>query len=208
MATTHLQQTLKEKQRQQREDLILKVAEEVLLEKGYYETSMEEIATRVGIAKGTVYLHFPSKEDLVIAIFARDMQTFLQGFDTAIASQTSASEKLTALLSFAYTGIFSNRTQLLSSILNSVDMRRIFAEKGECLRSIWQALAEKISVILEEGKASGEFDASIPTGIMVSSFVSLLSPQKFERLITVEQLPPDVLVYYISRIFFKGIVIK
>ncbi|HEX6109636.1 MAG TPA: helix-turn-helix domain-containing protein, partial [Ktedonobacteraceae bacterium] len=74
--------SLKEKQRGEREALILQVAEEVLMEKGYYETSIDEIAARVGIAKGTVYLHFPSKEDLVIAIFERDMQQLLQYIDS------------------------------------------------------------------------------------------------------------------------------
>ena len=42
--------SLKEKQRQEREELILQAAEEVLAEKGYYETSIDEIAARVGIA--------------------------------------------------------------------------------------------------------------------------------------------------------------
>ncbi len=65
--TTNL--SLKEKQRQEREQLIIQAAEEVLQEKGYYETSMDEIAARVGIAKGTIYTHFPGKEELVLAIF-------------------------------------------------------------------------------------------------------------------------------------------
>src|SRR5712692_7340143 len=69
--------SLKEKQRQEREALILQAAEEVLMENGYYEMSMDEIAMRVGIAKGTVYLHFPSKEDLVIAFFKLSMGRFL-----------------------------------------------------------------------------------------------------------------------------------
>src|SRR6266576_3814877 len=108
--------SLKEKQRQERESLILQVAEEVLLEKGYQETSIDEIAARVGIAKGTVYLHFPSKEDLVVTIFARNMQTLLEGVDGIIASQPTYRAKLEALLYFMYTGFFSKRAQLLSSI--------------------------------------------------------------------------------------------
>lgn len=51
--------SLKEKQREERRTLILQMGEEVLMEKGYYEASIDEIAARVGIAKGTVYLHFP-----------------------------------------------------------------------------------------------------------------------------------------------------
>ncbi len=65
--------SLKERQRQERAALILQAAEEVLAEKGYHETSMDEIAARVGVAKGTVYLHFPSKEDLVFALFEQEL---------------------------------------------------------------------------------------------------------------------------------------
>src|SRR5579883_2772831 len=97
--------SLKEKQRQEREALILQVAEEVLLEKGYYETSIDEIAARVGIAKGTVYLHFPSKEDLVIAIFARDMRSFLQNIDEAVETKPTSQAKLEAILHLLYTGL-------------------------------------------------------------------------------------------------------
>ncbi len=70
--------SLKERQRQERAALILQAAEEVLAEKGYHETSMDEIAARVGVAKGTVYLHFPSKEDLVFALFEQELVTWCQ----------------------------------------------------------------------------------------------------------------------------------
>src|SRR5947209_12823273 len=90
--------SLKEKQRQEREALILQAAEEVLTEKGYYETSIDEIAARVGIAKGTVYLHFPSKEDLVVAIFERDMHKLVELVDTkAAAALTTRDRKSTRL---------------------------------------------------------------------------------------------------------------
>src|SRR5947199_253172 len=62
--------SLKEKHRREREELIIRAAEEVLQEKGYYEASMDEIAARVGIAKGTIYTHFPGKEELVFAFFS------------------------------------------------------------------------------------------------------------------------------------------
>ena len=60
--------SLKEKQREERTALILQAAYDVLIEKGYYEASMDEIATRVGISKGTLYLHFKSKEDLIFML--------------------------------------------------------------------------------------------------------------------------------------------
>src|ERR1700694_4233456 len=86
--------SLKEKQRQEREALILQAAEEVLTEKGYYETSVDEIAARVGIAKGTVYLHFPRKEDLVIAILERNTQRLLELVEATVATAQSNRDKL------------------------------------------------------------------------------------------------------------------
>ena len=55
--------SLKDRQREERERLILEAAEELLAEKGYHEMSIDEIAARVGVSKGTVYLHFSSKEE-------------------------------------------------------------------------------------------------------------------------------------------------
>src|ERR1700687_1334032 len=94
--------SLKEKQRQERETLILQVAEEVLMEKGYYDTSIDEIAARVGIAKGTVYLHFSSKEDLVATIYVRDMQSFWQEVEADIEPAATPSARLKQLLSSMY----------------------------------------------------------------------------------------------------------
>lgn len=209
MQVVHAHRSLKEKQRQEREALILQVAEEVLMEKGYHETSMDEIAARVGIAKGTVYLHFPSKEDLVVAIFARDMQEFLQAveaeIENAAASELTVRAKLGAVLHFMYGGLFSKRAQLLSTMYNNTDLRRFFHEKGTCMRDIWEQLATRITALLEEGKAAGEFDASIPTNVMLSAFFSLLSPRSYERLLVEAHMSPDELVMHLARIYFKGI---
>src|SRR5215471_15068953 len=97
--------SLKEKQRQEREALILKAAEEVLLEKGYHETSIDEIAARVGIAKGTVYLHLPSKENLVLAIFERDLQLLLQTIDSTMGSKGTAREQIEAIFDLMHGGM-------------------------------------------------------------------------------------------------------
>lgn len=47
---------------------IVKVAQEVFSEKGYHETTMEDISNRIGVSKGALYKYFDSKEQLFIAI--------------------------------------------------------------------------------------------------------------------------------------------
>ncbi|GCE25214.1 hypothetical protein KDA_06980 [Dictyobacter alpinus] len=205
MQTSQSPRSLKEKQRQEREALILQVAEEVFLERGYHETSMDEIASRVGIAKGTVYLHFPGKDDLIVAIFARDMQEILRHLDASLEAQSSPQSKLEALLYFMYAGLFHKRTQLLSSIYHSVDMRRLFAEKGNCMKDLWENVVERVSFLLDEGKQRGEFDPTLPTSVMTSTFLSLLSPKSYDRLITEYKLAPEDIVVHVGKIYFRGI---
>lgn len=47
---------------------ILKAAIELISEKGYYNTSTSEIAKRAGVAEGTIFRHYHTKKDLLVAI--------------------------------------------------------------------------------------------------------------------------------------------
>jgi AcrR family transcriptional regulator len=205
MQVTPVPRSLKEKQRQERETLILQVAEDVLAEKGYHDTSMDEIAMRVGIAKGTIYLHFPSKENLVVAIFEKDMQKVIEAVEAVISSGLTAREKMEGILQFMYSGYFSKRAQLLYSINHSEDLQRLILGQGNCMRELWEHLSARITVLLEEGKAAGEFDSTLPTSVMLTAFVSLLSPRSYKHLIVGAQMPTDELVKHLGHFYFKGI---
>jgi TetR/AcrR family fatty acid metabolism transcriptional regulator len=197
--------SLKEKQRQEREELILQAAEEVLLEHGYYETSIDEIASRVGIAKGTVYLHFPSKEDLVIAIFTRDMRQLFAKVDEIVDAEITPHAKIEAILLCMYGRLFIKRIQLFYNIYNGGDSKRHWKDQKEGIKECWEQLAQRISSLLEQGKAAGEFDVTIPTSVMLSAIFSLLSPRSYERLIMEEKMEAEDLVKHLGRIYFKGI---
>lgn len=202
--------SLKEKQRQERENLILQIAEEVFLEKGYHETSMDEIAARVGIAKGTVYLHFPSKEALVVAIFTRDVLKFSVAVDEAITSPTNvtARAKLEEIIHSMYSSYYSKLAHLLYTIYHSPDLRHTFMEEKGRIDGIWEGIAARVTAVLEEGKTAGEFDPTIPTKVMLSVFFSLLSPRSYERLMGDKQMSTDELVGYLGRVFFGGVTAK
>ena len=206
MQTVHPStQSLKEKQRQEREALIIEAAEEVLLEKGYYDTSMDEIAARVGIAKGTIYKHFPGKEELVLGIFKRDMRALLQGIDDVIGKEQTPGAKLKALLLFMYAGFFSKQTQLMASMYNGVDLKRLLTEKGGCMSDLWQVLVSHLQQLLEEGKATGEFNASIPTKVMVISFFSMFSPKPYDRMLLGEDIAREEVINSLWSIYVNGI---
>ncbi|MBX5449717.1 TetR/AcrR family transcriptional regulator [Thermogemmatispora sp.] len=195
----------KEKQRQEREALILQAAEEVFCEKGYHEASIDEIAARVGIAKGTVYLHFPSKEDLLAALFRRDTEQVIAEVEAiAAVPGRSAREKLEEILHLLYGELFKKRTRLFYSMYNSPEMGALLAKK-EQMHAHWEQLTSRLEGLLAEGQAAGEFNPELPTSVMLSLFLNLVSVRGYERLVVREGLAPAEVARYLAHIYFKGI---
>src|SRR5579859_6144904 len=61
----------KEIERQRREEDILQIAEGLLLERGYAELNMDELADAVGISKPTLYHHFTGKDEIALRVLMR-----------------------------------------------------------------------------------------------------------------------------------------
>lgn len=55
---------------------IIEAASKVFAEKGYHEATMDDVAKRVGVSKGALYLYFSSKEELFEAMFSNAPQEF------------------------------------------------------------------------------------------------------------------------------------
>ena len=58
----------KEREKEFKRGLILEAAEELILEKGHDQFNMDEVAERAEVSKGTLYLYFTSKTDLIFGI--------------------------------------------------------------------------------------------------------------------------------------------
>ncbi|GCF10477.1 TetR/AcrR family transcriptional regulator [Dictyobacter arantiisoli] len=204
MHTKHISTlSLKEKQRRERVELIIQAAEEILFEKGYYDTSMDDIANHVGISKATIYTHFPGKEELVLAIFTRDMQKFLDEIETV--QEATAQATLERMMEFIYTGILGKRAHLMAFMYNGFDLKRILMQQGGCMHELWNGIVMRVTELFEVGKQAGEFNAAIPTSVMVYSFLCMISPQAYENAFLNSELSQTELISYLQKIYFNGI---
>jgi AcrR family transcriptional regulator len=203
LATTP--RSLKERQRQEREHLILQAAEELLLERGYHETSIDEIAARVGVAKGTVYLHFNSKEELVFALFERELQSLLASTETILSTPASPRARLQAIIEHVSGSLSSQRMRLLGGLAQNAELRGLLAAKKQGLMERLEEPTRRLYAVLDEGKAAGEFDPTMPTAVMLTMFTGVLTPFGHQRLIVQEHLSTDEVVKQVSRFFFRGI---
>jgi TetR/AcrR family transcriptional regulator, fatty acid metabolism regulator protein len=206
MSSIPRQPSLKERQRQERETLILQAAQEAFLTQGYHETSLEEIAAQVGVSKGTIYQHFPTKEELLVALWMRTMQRFQQDLAEAIASASTARARLEALLDSLEANWSRLRIQTLLSFFRDQEVQRLFSDKSSSLVPVQQQLLHAIAALFAEGKATGEFNPTLPTQAMLHAFFSLFSPQKSLHLTFQEEdCSAEDLFKGLRHILFQGI---
>ena len=89
--------SFKQQMLQAREDAIIRAVNQLLAEKGFEAMTVDEVAAQVGIAKASLYKHFPSKEDLAAAAMAHLMGQAQAYLDTLNDDQTPL-DKLRAVV--------------------------------------------------------------------------------------------------------------
>ncbi|HEY0753130.1 MAG TPA: helix-turn-helix domain-containing protein [Ktedonobacteraceae bacterium] len=72
--------------REQRADKILDAAAELMLRWGYSKTTLDDIVQLTGVAKGTIYLHWKTREDLFLALIRREYMRLIKDIQQRVAS--------------------------------------------------------------------------------------------------------------------------
>ena len=85
---------------EEREQAILRAAQEVFVERGYDGARMAEIARRAGIAEGTVYIYYKTKVDLMRAIVTEFWRDLTRGAQTAVHKIDDPIDAIRALAEF------------------------------------------------------------------------------------------------------------
>ncbi len=78
---------------------ILQAAEKLFAKKGFYPTTIDEIAKEAKSAKGTIYLYFNNKEDLFFSVIETKLDLLLNKIQEAVEKPGSASQRIKAAIS-------------------------------------------------------------------------------------------------------------
>lgn len=197
--------SLKERQRRERELLILRTAGQLFAERGYHDMSLDDIASRVGIAKGTIYLHFARKDDLLIAMIDHGTAWFIKAFEDALESGGTPQEKIRAVIRHFATSTSTQGFRAMVAIMQNPEIHVRMAERQDEMREKWSGPIQRLAAVIDEGKARGDFDATLPTPLIVRMLMSLLAPHPDGPLMEKAQLTDEQIIEYLTRFFFKGI---
>ena len=143
---------------EERKNEILDVAEELFAEKGYDNASTNDIIARIGIARGTLYHHFGSKEEILDAIVDRMTR---EGISQARNIVNDKSHPILKRL----TGVLGS-LQVKGSAGNEV-MEQMHKPQNALLHQKMQerlinGVVPLIAQLIKEGNESGIFDTKYP----------------------------------------------
>jgi AcrR family transcriptional regulator len=89
--------TRREREKLQRRAEILEAAKELFYEKGYQNTTIDEIAARSEYGKGTIYLYFQGKDDLYVSIIEAGYAELEDRLNEAIKGKRNSEQKIKAI---------------------------------------------------------------------------------------------------------------
>ncbi len=161
---------------------ILNAARELVADGGFAAAQMTEVAKRAGVATGTLYRYFPSKEELCRQVFrevsAREMNVLV----TIAQGEGSAAERLESVLRTFASRAIRGRRLAFALLAEPVDLG--LAEERARFR---RTHGEIFATILEEGIASGEFPsrdvritAACIAGAIPTALIGPLAPDSHE----------------------------
>lgn len=150
----------KEREKAERREEILLAGEELFVRKGFFGTTMDEIARAAELAKGTLYLYFPSKEALLAEIILKALRICRDMMQESLVGVSDPIQRLGALGEgyFRFHEQYPEHFQLLSNHNSHEGMN--FEGLGELTQEIDVVHAEIWSLstgIISDGMAQGVF---------------------------------------------------
>jgi TetR/AcrR family fatty acid metabolism transcriptional regulator len=154
---------------------IIEVAAQEFAEKGFQTANINEIATKSGIGKGTIYLYFNTKKELYLATIQALVDQFNELSERLISMEISSSEKL-ALIIESFFELERERLPFLKLwARHQFHHDPVFPEE---VSEIFNGLRQPLCEIIEQGVEKGVFFTSHPhvTGYIVLSMLVMLMP--------------------------------
>jgi TetR/AcrR family fatty acid metabolism transcriptional regulator len=138
---------------------ILRAAVRVFAKNGFYDTRVSEVAKAAGVADGTIYLYFKSKDELLLSLFEDRVEALLSFMKLELPKQKDAPAKLRRVIELQL-GLLEGERDLAEVF--TVILRQSTKLLKEYAAPKFLAYLESIAAVVSEGQAAGDFRADVP----------------------------------------------
>lgn len=185
---------------------ILNVATALIAEKGFANTSMNDIVKASNLSKGGIYWHFKSKDDIIYAIVHNifDEQGIL--LDDALAGEGRASERFRQLVK----QIGMSLVDLNDMTPSSIDIYAMAMQKPDLLQHIKQFYAhyQELTIqLIRQGIAEGDFRA-VDAEQVAFTFMATVEGIILLSVIIEQETPLDQTLDNAMSLFLQGLEIQ
>ncbi len=157
-------QSRRERERDRRRIEILDAASELFADRGFDAVTMDDVARKAELSKGTLYLYFQSKQGLLLSLATRLLDTVLVEFDRITqASVASGADKFRSLL-LAYAEILSANSQKFRVMIGRLASNTPMDVKDPSFLGHRQRI-ERVLEALVGAVAAGQRDGSVLSSI-------------------------------------------
>lgn len=131
---------------------ILEAAARVFAEKGYHETRMDDIVAAADSSKGSLYFHFPNKEEIFFALIETFVSLLEARLQEALSRQQRGIEQMDAALTASLRLFAQYRTAAKIVLVQAVGLGASFEQRRRNINGRFVALIQKR---IEQGIADG-----------------------------------------------------
>lgn len=191
----------KKQQFDAREEAILDAVNRLLSEKGYDLMTMDDVADAVGVAKGSLYKHFSSKEKLAAAVMTRLLDQTLAVLE-GMPGEWRAAQRLEEILRWSLQHRMRGGVPHLPSTRGAL-------QRTLMLNLEYLALAFKVNkrfyAMVEEAKRDGDINRGVPDDVIVYTLYARSCDPTIEYLRRDGKLSDEQIVEAMVEATFHGL---
>lgn len=186
-------------------EAILRAAIKVFAGRGYFNSKVSDVAGEAGIADGTVYLYFKSKDEILHSIFDRAMAEFIAEGKRELAEIAEPTARLTRIAQLHLERLGADRDM---AIVFQVELRGSTKFMQEFSAAGFGEYLDMIRSTIEDGQAAGDFRNDIKPIVAAKILYGSLDEMVTNWVLSKKSYPLAPMADEVLKIFFGGILEK
>ncbi|MBN1996078.1 TetR/AcrR family transcriptional regulator [candidate division KSB1 bacterium] len=205
----------REREKERRKNEILNAAEKVFFTRGIAVATMDEVAEKAELSKGTLYLYFPSKQAVYFGLAERALIKLKQFFLDAVAQKKSGIDKIRAI-GEAYYRFSKEHRDYFQTIAHWETTEMEFADETvmmqchEAGRDVQEIVVKALTTGMQDGSIRNDLDP-VKTAFLLegqmTGLIQMISREE-KHLKMMDHIDPQELVELFYEMTYQSLTVK